>query len=324
MKLFLVISVLLITTACGMGRPYQASSIFGSEARLTGCALTEKTQFDQFSAEQLQWYQSRGELPIPEYRSQLHHGSNGRAVVIVHGFNSSPRAMDEVAVALNHAGFTVITPLLNGFSSNSAIANASSPDDWYSPIEKALGIARVCNSDVSLLSLSLGGTLAMDGLLNRGLTGISHFVGMSSFIEPSLQVRLVDGAFYPSKPALSISDIDQYLMGLDPFLFVNYQRPPAGAPPLYMPILALHAVLGYSDGLVKRSSGVSSVPLLEIVSLADGIMDVAATLAFSSAHFSNVTRIEYPKSDKISHSLESLGMNPHFEEMMRQIVSFLL
>jgi alpha-beta hydrolase superfamily lysophospholipase len=324
MKLGPLVFTLICLTGCSVARPFGASLDGASEIPLTGCALEEKTQFDTFSAQQLQWYRSRGDEPIPAYRSQLLHGTNGRAVVVIHGFSSSPYPMNELMHALNAAGFTVIAPLLNGFAGNPSTANSSTPSDWFAPVASANALAKLCNSDVSLLSLSLGGTIAIDGIFNHSLSGVSHFVGLSSFLQPKSLIELVDTSFYPATPTLSSADVQAEFPGVDPYSFLPFPRPPAGAPPVYLPVLALHAMLGFAqtvDGL--SASAPSNVPALEIVSDADGLMDVPASVTFMTAHFSSVTKTEYPSADGIGHSLESSAANPHFAQMVQQILNFL-
>src|SRR5665213_2448656 len=90
-----------------------------SSMELSPCELNEKSQFDPASAQQMQWYQSHGfPLPSATDRSQLVRGTNGRAVVVVQGFASSPAPLGPLIAGLNAAGFTVIAPLMTGFSSS--------------------------------------------------------------------------------------------------------------------------------------------------------------------------------------------------------------
>ncbi|MGZ3723016.1 MAG: alpha/beta hydrolase [Bdellovibrionales bacterium] len=320
---FIVPAILIFCTACAPLRAFHSPNDTLLESSLTGCALEEKTQFDAFNAEQLAWYQQRGQLPIGNFRSVFHHGLNGRAVVLVHGFDSSPVPAQDMIETLEGAGFTVIAPLLTGFSSTSDIANASTSEDYLGAVEKAVTVAKTCNPEVSVISHSLGGTLVMDALLNRGLTGISHHIALSPFLKPSTMVHLLDTTFFPTTQVLSIADLQSYLGPIDPYMFLPISPPPAGAPPLYIPVTALHGVLNYSATLAADSAPASEVPTLAVFTDDDGVMDVAVSSAFVSTEFSHTTKIIYPQSESIGHGLETRHGNPHFDQMMQQILTFI-
>lgn len=319
-RLAVLLPILIWITACG--KVTADSTGLDSAVELTGCAATQYAQFQADQALQLAWYQSQGAEPVPQYRAQYHAGSNGRTVILVQGFSSSPYTFNDVSAFLQAQGFTVIAPLLTGFGSTAAIANASTPDQWRASFEQAVVWAKMCNSNYSVIALSLGGAIVMDEILNHGLTGISHLVALSPFLKPSADSQLVDTLFYPEFPVLDLGLVRTEL-GVDPYSILDIQPPPPGAPDFYEPVMALHAMFSYVGTVLGRSTETTSFPSLAFYSDADEYMDVPASESFYAGHFSNGTRVVYPQSDEIGHSLELKSGNSQWTEMMQSILAFL-
>ena len=89
-------------------------------------------------------------------------GDTGRVGVLVcHGFGGSPRSVQELALRLAEAGYTVALPLLTGHGLTPEAMERSKWTDWTADGERALGWLRERSDTVFLFGLSMGGTLVL-------------------------------------------------------------------------------------------------------------------------------------------------------------------
>jgi carboxylesterase len=89
-------------------------------------------------------------------------GEQGRVGVLVcHGFGGSPRSVQEVALCLAEAGYTVALPLLAGHGLTPEAMEKSRWIDWTVDAERALAWLRERCDTIFLFGLSMGGTLVL-------------------------------------------------------------------------------------------------------------------------------------------------------------------
>jgi carboxylesterase len=89
-------------------------------------------------------------------------GEKGRVgVLVIHGFSGSPRSVQEVAVRLAEAGYTVALPLLSGHGLTPEAMEGSLWTQWTEDVERGLAWLRERTDQVFLFGLSMGGTLAL-------------------------------------------------------------------------------------------------------------------------------------------------------------------
>jgi carboxylesterase len=87
-------------------------------------------------------------------------GTNGEAVVAIHGFTGIPGHWRLTADSLNRAGFTVVAPLLPGHGTTPADLEQHGAPDWLrAVVDAALSVSD--HRRVHLAGLSLGGLLAL-------------------------------------------------------------------------------------------------------------------------------------------------------------------
>ncbi len=87
-------------------------------------------------------------------------GSNGRAILLLHGSGDTPQTLRYLGGRLHDAGFTVVAPLLPGHGRglrNFATATAS---EYVAHASAELATLREANTWVGLVGLSMGGALA--------------------------------------------------------------------------------------------------------------------------------------------------------------------
>jgi carboxylesterase len=89
-------------------------------------------------------------------------GGNARSGVLAsHGFGGSPRSVQEVALRLSDAGYTVALPLLAGHGRTPEAMERSLWTEWTADTEQAFKWLQERTDRVFVFGLSMGGTLAV-------------------------------------------------------------------------------------------------------------------------------------------------------------------
>jgi carboxylesterase len=89
-------------------------------------------------------------------------GTWGRVgVLLIHGFGGSPRSLQELALRLVDAGYSVALPLLTGHGLTPEAMEASRWTDWTADVERAFEWLEERTDALFLCGLSMGGTLAL-------------------------------------------------------------------------------------------------------------------------------------------------------------------
>lgn len=88
-------------------------------------------------------------------------GSNGQAVVLIHGFTGVPAHFRPLGRFLNDRGYTVVAPLLAGHGTSPAAMTATGGDDWIRSAEDARDGVAADHDAVHLVGLSMGGLISI-------------------------------------------------------------------------------------------------------------------------------------------------------------------
>ncbi|NND84534.1 MAG: alpha/beta fold hydrolase [Acidimicrobiia bacterium] len=107
------------------------------------------------------------ELMHPLAEAFRHDGSNGEAVVIIHGFTGNPAQFRPLGEALNTAGYTVIAPRLAGHGTSREDMATTGARDWIASARAAYDEVVADHDAVHLVGLSMGGLISI--LLARHL-----------------------------------------------------------------------------------------------------------------------------------------------------------
>ncbi len=305
-----------------------ASSSDGGSAKTTASLSAscedEEDRFNSFKSRQNAWYQENGRpVPTAKLQSVFVKGTLGHAIVIVHGFNSSPHNQRDLILALSAKGFTVFAPLLRGYGSDGEAGNLVDVDDWRESVNETVEIAKACNSKVSLLGHSFGGALVTDEVASGRLNGIDKVVSMAPFYRSaSLLMDLGIGNLADALPVASISTLASEL-GVDPYGFLPLEEPASGEVEAQVPMLALQKVFDAQSLFKIPTTQVSSASLLLVVSHADEIIDNDFAIKYAKARYAGAKTLIYDESEDIGHSFQRRKNHPKFDAMIAQIVSHL-
>ncbi len=88
-------------------------------------------------------------------------GSNGRGVLLIHGYTGTPAEMRLLGEHLQQEGYTVLGVRLPGHGTEPWALNEIQWPDWYDEVAKGFYRLQQCCSEVMVAGLSMGALLAM-------------------------------------------------------------------------------------------------------------------------------------------------------------------
>ena len=298
------------------------------DGTLSSCGQATQDRFQEFLSEQSAWYSSRNHLrPTAEHQSVLILGSEKQAVVLVHGYNSSPFYHQDVIQSLAAAGVTVIAPLVTGYGSDANAANEATIDDWRHAVEGAVAVATTCHKNVALIGHSSGGSLVTHQLLHFALPGVNKVINLAPFLK-SPDSFIADVVHFITA-RFDVIDVDTFrdVTGLDPYVvlpfFMPFQNPEPGRPEPYFPLKALKRVFTLLDAFSDPQPEKSTVSSLLMLTGADALIDNSRAKEYVSRSFSKNGFFEYPKALNIGHSFQRRENNPRFDDFMSRLITFI-
>ncbi|OHV35920.1 MULTISPECIES: alpha/beta hydrolase [Pseudofrankia] len=119
-------------------------------------------------------------------------GGGDIGVLLVHGFTGTPQSMRPWGEFLAAAGLTVRCPLLPGHGTRWQDLAVTGWRDWYGAVDEAFGDLRAHCSQVFVMGLSMGGTLALRLAEERGAE-----VAGAVTVNPSLGTDRWDAKIAP-------------------------------------------------------------------------------------------------------------------------------
>lgn len=87
-------------------------------------------------------------------------GTNGAAVLLIHGAGDTPQTLERVAGELHRRGYSVVAPLLPGHGRTLADFSRHAADDWYAEVRTGYAQLREKHRWVGVVGLSMGGALS--------------------------------------------------------------------------------------------------------------------------------------------------------------------
>lgn len=87
-------------------------------------------------------------------------GSDGAAVLLVHGGGDTPQTLGHLARAFHDAGYTVVAPLLPGHGRDLEAFDRHGAEEWYAEVRSQFDRLRASHGWVGVVGLSMGGALS--------------------------------------------------------------------------------------------------------------------------------------------------------------------
>ena len=316
----LLLASLLSLTLVGCGNSHDSG---GRSDGVSACEAQTQAAVAESTAKQMEFYQAHGGmLPVESHRAGFYAGTNGRAIVLVHGFIASPKSMTDLAQSLNAEGYTVITPLLTGFGDGAEAANAAKTADWMSAVDEGVRIANLCHDDVTIMAHSLGTALVTKNLLAGSQSKVDRVVLLAPYFKTSGKwIDYLASLVALGSDTVYISSLQK--LGVDPYEMFDFDHPLEGEKEPYLPLVATKEVLSLQKEFAEAAPERVKVPVLAFLTEADAIVDDQFSQKFLATHFDSAQFVVYPAADKIDHSFHQRRLNPNYDNMVRQILNFL-
>lgn len=116
-------------------------------------------------------------------------GSNGRALLLLHGSGDTPQTLRYLAERLNAAGYTVHAPLLPGHGRSPRAFTQVSAKAYLAAAHEALEALREKAPWVGVVGLSMGGAIAVQ--LAASSPDVRALVLLAPYLTPPAAVRWV-------------------------------------------------------------------------------------------------------------------------------------
>lgn len=259
---------------------------------------------------------------LPQNRSFFLRGEqNKAAVLILHGFMSSPNAMRLMAEEYHKNGMTVLAPLIPGYGSTVTVANSGTLKAWQHVVDDSYRILSKCFNDISITGFSMGGGLTLDFVFNRyiqmrdqmHLAHISYLVLLSPAIKPVQKLAATKSWITRWMPVFGTDNVNfttiEWIEGHIPFFgkkdptIEDMMKHPEKFNQ-QLPVYAASELVDLADAL-KNSP--KKFPEKLSVSLdyseADTAADWKGTRDFITSRLFDARIFNYPKSDNLPHTL---------------------
>jgi carboxylesterase len=116
-------------------------------------------------------------------------GRQGRAILLIHGYNDSPQSVDLLARGLHAAGWTVRVPLLPGHGRSLQAFDAWTAEELLGLVRDEYAALRATHHTVVLGGLSMGGAVACWLAAETDAVGLMLFAPML-FVPAPMQVAV--------------------------------------------------------------------------------------------------------------------------------------
>jgi carboxylesterase len=129
---------------------------------------------------------------VPGAESFTLQGTNGRALLLLHGSGDTPQTLRYLAGELHAAGYTVRAPLLPGHGRGLRDFATATAADYVRSVRDELDRLRADFGWVGLVGLSMGGALA--ARLAAKHLGVRVLVLLAPYLTPPSSVKIVGRA----------------------------------------------------------------------------------------------------------------------------------
>ena len=226
--------------------------------------------------------------PAPKDLGPFFHPGSGVGILLVHGFTSTPLAMEPLAVALSKAGYTTSVPMLAGHGTTPEQMAKTTAEEWYASADKAYQqLAKVCEK-VFVIGGSLGAVIACRLAARHPLEGVV-LLGAPMLLERQWLIRLGTVLF-------PLVGKHFYEKGRTRFGIRYYENAPKvledkeevmgsnGQSYRHIPIPSIRQLLRFVKNVKSKDiPRLTDMPVLVVQSMSDGLVDPrSGEILFSS------------------------------------------
>jgi len=242
-------------------------------------------------------------------------GKGNSAVLLVHGFNDSPRVYDRMAPLFAEAGFTVRVMRLPGFAVHIEETRRVKLEDWLAGVRGELALLRAEHQHVFAAGHSLGGALIAasvvgDAKLADGIALLAPVINVSNARSPVLTPyqwhRTAKRLLFFTTVALSPFTNDTE----DP----KYRGYPWGTK------FSVRAVYDHVFQLLANNRQIApqlTTPMIMVLASLDRIIDVKAAEAFFAQAASNPKKLVV-----VEKSAHALPLDYGYDDATRTMIEF--
>ncbi len=259
-------------------------------------------------------YQSRfpDSRPLqPENMGILRQGEESRgAVLLLHGFVSTPATLNPLIDSLHARGLTVLAPLVPGFGGDTQVVNTFSLKDWQDAVDQSYMSLSKCFEDIGVLGFSMGAALGLDFALERysRLNGaiLSSITLLSPFMDLNgLGLKLLNWWYRNGEvvPLQTLRGLARAAGSSTADLDVMIAKPSSFNQSL--PVQGVRNLLKLRDKLEKAQAEVPpTLPAYLVYSQKDGVADPLKGREVVLKHFAVATVHQAFASQNVPHMLD--------------------
>ncbi|RXJ88173.1 alpha/beta fold hydrolase [Arcobacter sp. CECT 8985] len=124
--------------------------------------ILQEEEIDEFETDYIKFSQKHDIKPKDIGKPfLLKYNNSKKCILIIHGFSSAPKEVEELAVFLNNQGFNVYAVRLKGHGTVPEDLKDTSYKDWYNSVSRSVTIASLKYDKIDIVGFSTGGLLAL-------------------------------------------------------------------------------------------------------------------------------------------------------------------
>ena len=255
--------------------------------------------------------------------SKIMYGNNDTAVILLHGFISSPFEVYFLANEINKSGFTVYLPLIEGFGGDIDFANATRYSSWQLTLKKSIEKLAPNYRNIVLVGFSMGGIIVTDFLLKNKYDDnrIQGAILLAPYFAPKWSAAqwLSKGLGLFSN-SVSLKTIYRVSRSQDLIIPLSNQDYYNSA----LPIKAANELIKLGNEIKTNISEKQIyLPTLLVYTEDDKTINNRISSNFVEKHFQNVEIIKFTKNQKVRHQLTVPAGNKMFDSFCVSVINFI-
>ncbi len=256
-------------------------------------------------------------------RAKFLSGPEKTAVILLHGFASSPFEVFSLGKEINAAGFPVFMPLVAGFGGNTALANQMSYQDWQRTLTESIDQTRSQYKKIIIAGFSLGGALVSDFLTERNSNkqNIVAAILLAPYYKPKIWAAK-SGSYLLHFFVEKISFSHLYKISKNKDIEI-----PLAHPNHYntdLPIKAVKEIVRFGEKIRQKPNPQKvQLPTLLVYSEDDQTVSNRETIRFTTENFARLKTLIFAKHQKIRHQLAIPEGNGEFDTLVTAVNTFI-